>query len=193
MNVALLRREAMADDTYGLKPIEDGAILRDGRGDPAAGDKLRVLFSVNCACYVYVIGIDATGYVAQIFPDTTSGAANPARPGQQYILPGGANWWGLDENRGVEQIYFIASFLQRTDIEDIVATLVRQPRNRSGVYQPVTEAAFVPVPRGLILVQDGPPTMVPTSHGKPYEVTPQTFAATAAGADLVITRWFTHE
>ncbi len=193
MNVALLTQQSKPDGTYALMPIQDGAVLRDGGGNPAAGDKLKVFFSVNCACYIYVIGIDATGFVAQIFPDTESGAVNPARPGQQYLLPEGVDWWGLDEYKGVEQIYFVASFSQRIDLEEIVAALVNQPRTRGGVYEPVTEAAIVPVPRGLIKTQVAPPTMVPTSYGQPYEVTPQAFSTTAAGADLVITRWFRHE
>jgi hypothetical protein len=139
-----------------------------------------------------VIGIDATGYVAQIFPDPVSGAVNPVQPGQQYLLPE-SGWWGLDDYRGTEQIYFVASFRQRTDIENVVAALARRPREIAGNYQPVTQAAVIPVPRGLIRTQDAQPTLVPTSYGSPYEVTPTTFLSTASGADLVITRWFRHE
>jgi hypothetical protein len=193
MNVALLAQQPNASGTYGLRPIQDGDVLRDGRGNPNAGDKLKVMFSVNCACYVYVIGIDATGYVAQVFPDPASGANNPTLPGQQYLLPEGSNWWGLDEYRGIEQIYFVASYRQRTDVENIITQLVKQPRNPAGAYQPVSQAAIIPVPRGLVKTQDGSPTLVPTSYGQPYQITPQQFVTTAAGADLVITRWFRHE
>jgi hypothetical protein len=193
MNVALLAQRPRSDGTYGLELIQDGAVLRDGRGNPAAGDKLKVMFSVNCDCYVYIIGIDATGYSAQIFPDASSGSNNPVQAGRQYLLPEGGDWWGLDEYRGTESIYFVTSYRQRTDIENIIANLANQPRNLSGGYQPVTQAAMVPIPRGLIKVQDGAPTLVPTGYGTPYQITPQKFIATAAGADLIITRWFNHQ
>ena len=151
------------------------------------------MFSVNCTCYVYVIGIDATGFAAQIFPDPAANAVNPTQPGQQYMLPEAGSWWGLDEYRGTEQIYFVASFRQRTDIENAIAALAQQPRDPVSNYQPVMQAAIIPVPRGLVKIQNAQPTLVPTSYGKPYEVTPTMFLSTAAGADLVITRWFRHE
>src|SRR5262249_7292925 len=50
-------------------PIQDGEVLRDGGSDPRKGDVAKFSFRTNCDCYVYVIGVDATGYVARIFPE----------------------------------------------------------------------------------------------------------------------------
>ena len=119
---------------------------------------------------------------------------NPVQAGRKYLIPEGDEWWGLDQYRGIEQVYFVASFRQRTDIESLLASLPdRRPGTRGVGYQPVSEPTVIPVPRGLIRVQDAAPVSVPTNSGSSVEVSPTSFAATVAGADLVVTRWFRHE
>lgn len=195
LDVALLAQRKQPDGRVKLQPIADGDTLIDGRGDPVAGDKIKVAFKANCKCFVYVIGIDATGYVAQIFPDPDiPQLKNPVRPGKQYMLPKGHDWWGLDEFRGVETIYFVASPRPRADIQKAIAKLAGQPRTIAlADYQPVMQAAVVPQPRGLVKVTDAPaPLNIQSSAGVQQAVTPTSFLALADGADLVITRWFNH-
>ncbi|MYM62682.1 DUF4384 domain-containing protein [Pseudomaricurvus sp. HS19] len=195
LDVALLAQQKQPDGSVQLMPIEDGATLYDGRGDRLAGDKIKVGFKSNCDCYVYVIGIDATGYVAQIFPDPDAPhMGNPVVAEQTYMLPEGNEWWGLDEYQGVETIYFVASPRQRTDIEMAVASMVSAPRSVTpGNYRPVTQAAVIPQPRGLVKVQEAAPLEVTSTTGQRQMVEPTAFLASAAGADLIITRWFNHQ
>ncbi len=194
LTAALLAQRQNADGTFRLEPVADGAVLHSSQGDPAAGDRLKILFSVDCACFVYIIGIDATGFIAKIFPESTVGPGNPVEAGRKYLLPEGDEWWGLDQYRGIEQVYFVASFRQRTDIESLLASLPdRRPGTRGDGYQPVSEPTVIPVPKGLIKVQDAAPVSVSTSSGASVEVSPTSFAATVAGADLVVTRWFRHD
>ena len=192
--MALLAQRKQANGRVKLAPIADGDTLYDGRGDRVAGDKIKVAFKANCNCFVYVIGIDATGYVAQIFPDPDlPQLKNPVRKGKQYMLPKGDDWWGLDEYRGVETIYFVATFRPRPDIENSIARLARQPRQVAVQnYVPVSQAAVVPQPRGLVKVTDAKPLNIDAGGGAQQAVTPTSFLASAAGADLVITRWFNH-
>lgn len=193
LEVALLAQQRQPDGRVSLRPISDGEVLRDGRGDPARGDKIKLFFSANCACYVYIIGIDATGYVAQIFPE--GDIRNPSRvvPGGRYLLPEGSGWWGLDDHRGVEQIYFIASRQRRPDIEDLVAQLAGQRPSLPADYRRVSEPAIVAMTRGLVQVQSAAPTSIPTEYGATQQFSPTSFQATVQDADLVITRWFRHE
>ncbi len=192
LEVALLAQQRMPDGQVRLRPVQDGDVLRDGRGDPARGDMIKVFFNATCACYVYVIGIDATGYVAQIFPARGTGAG-PVQPGADYLVPGGTTWWGLDDYRGIEQVYFIASHERRPDIERLVAQLAGQRPNVPPGYRPVREPAVVPTQRGLVQVQSAAPASVPTQAGSTQSISPTLFQSTVANADLVITRWFRHE
>lgn len=195
LDAALLAKRKLAGGGFELEPVNDGDTLVDGRGDPVAGDKIKVNFKTSCDCYVYVIGIDATGYVAQIFPDPDSPQlTNPVTANRNYMLPEGDDWWALDDYRGTETIYFVASPRQRNDIEEVLAKLAGQPRSVSPAsYQPVTDAAVVPLPRGLVKVTEAEPIQVPTGTGEQQTVTPTAFLSNNPGADLVITRWFYHK
>ena len=193
MDVGLLAQRIQADGRVGLDAIQDGAVLYDGRGDARAGDKLKITFKTNCECYVYIIGIDATGYVAQIFPDPDSMTGNPAQRDRQYTLPEGDVWWGLDEYRGIETVYFVASQTRRLDIEDAIAKMASIKRRIPKDYQPVQVAAVIPHTRGLVKVKAAPATTVTTESGTAYAVTPTAFSSVVSGVDLVITRWFSHQ
>jgi hypothetical protein len=193
MEAGLLAQRIQPDGKVTLEAIEDGDILHDGRGNPEAGDKLKITFKTNCDCYVYIIGIDATGFVAEIFPDPDSSIGNPVTAGQQYMFPEGDMWWGLDEYRGVETVYFVASHNSRADIEDVIARMANTERRIPEDYRTVQQAAVIPQTRGLVKVQSGQPIAVQTQTGSTYEVTPTDFTSAVSGVDLVITRWFHHQ
>ncbi|NOX69144.1 MAG: DUF4384 domain-containing protein [Gammaproteobacteria bacterium] len=190
LNVALLARRAGQEN---LQPIDDGAVLFDGGNDPASGDMLKVTFQVNCACYVYVIGIDATGYVAQIYPEAMGQKTKPVRAGETYLLPGDSDWWALDEYKGIEQIYFLASFTARDDVETLLREMAGVPRSVTrDSYRPVAEPAVIPVTRGLVKVK-GAPISIPTQSGSSQSVTPTLFSSKELSGEVVVTRWFNHE
>lgn len=191
LGVALLAQRAGSNQ---LEVIDDGDTLVDGRGEPSRGDLLRVHFQANCACWVYVVGIDATGYVARIFPDPDSALRNPVTPAANYLMPGDSQWWALDDQRGIEQIYFVASRERRPDIEAAIEQLAAQPRQlNTESYQPVSEPAIVPVTRGLVKVEAPAPVGVPMGEGAPAVVTPTIFTNAESATDVVVTRWFRHE
>jgi hypothetical protein len=192
-SVDLLVARAGAAPTAPLETIADGAVLRDGRGDPAAGDKLKVRFNVNCECFVYVIGIDATGYVARIFPDSSFPIGNPVAAGREVVVPGEGEWWGLDDQRGVEQIHVIASYVARTDIEQTLDALADQPRAPAANYRAVAHAVEMPSTRGLVKVKDVPAASVTTSSGATGQFTPTSFLGRGDDIGVVVTRWFRHE
>jgi hypothetical protein len=173
-------------------PIQDGEVLRDGGSDPRKGDVTKFSFRTNCDCYVYVIGVDATGYVARIFPEK---GGKPVRANQQYVVPQGTTWYGLDQYKGTEQVFFIASRKPRQDLEKSLQQLAQTPRSTlSRNYRPVREAALPdPASRGLVKVNMGTKSTVSSESGQPYSFTPQAFAAQPGSDDVVVTRWFRHE
>jgi hypothetical protein len=194
MDIGMLAQRVLSDGSTVLEAIENGAVLHDGRGNPEAGDKLKITFRTNCNCYVYIIGIDATGYVAEIFPDPDTATGNPVTADRKYTLPEGGLWWGLDEYKGIESVYFIASVGRRADIEDIVARLVKMKRDvPTNDYVPVKTAAVIQTTRGLIKVHAGQPVKVTTESGISQDVIPTAFTTTRTDTDLIITGWFRHE
>lgn len=176
-------------------PIQDGDTLRDGGSDPRKGDVMKFSFRANCDCYVYVIGADATGYIARIFPDPASGLSNPVRSGQQYVVPTGTSWYGLDQYKGVEQVFFIASRTPRQDIEGPLNQLAQTARTAPPQsYRSVREpAATVSSMRGLVKVQMGTPSTIQSESGQRVSFTPQAFASQGGADDVVVTRWFNHQ
>ena len=186
LQTGLLARRA---GTSQLIDIEDGATLVDGGSNPAAGDLLKVHFQANCACYVYIIGVDATGYVATVFPDPDAGHRNPVEPNSAYLVPGADDWWGLDEQKGVEQVIFVASRTPRPDLENALATLGGEPRNSMDNYQSVTQLA-VPATRGLVKVK-AQPVQVGSSSTTTF-FAPNMFTTNDPVNELMVTRWFYH-
>jgi hypothetical protein len=174
-------------------PLQDGETLRDGGSDPRKGDVIKFSFRVNCDCYIYVIGADATGYVARIFPDASSGLNNPVRANQQYVVPGGTSWYGLDQYKGVEQVFFIASRGPRKDIENPLNQLAQTARSSLTKNFRSVREAVQPAMRGLVKVQMPAQDSVQSESGQRFSFAPQAFAAQPGSDDVVITRWFNHE
>ena len=193
LDVAILAQRARSAQRTEPVPIRDGEVLRDGGSDPRRGDVVKFSFRANCDCYVYIIGVDATGYVVRVFPEKEGG--KPVRANQQYVVPQGTTWYGLDEYKGTEQVFFLASRKPRRDIETTLGQLAKTDRNSLAKnVRPVREAALPdPATRGLVKVQMGTKSTVSSETGQPYSFTPQAFAAPAGSDDVVVTRWFRHE
>lgn len=177
-------------DSSELKAIEDGATLHDGGDNPTDGDLLKLRFRANCACHVYVVGVDATGYVARIYPDPEEDHRNPVTPGVHYLVPAGdSDWWAMDAFKGVEHVFFVASYLPRPDIARLLDVLGDSPRDVDpGSFQPVNAAAIVPATRGLVKVSTSPATSAEPRAAAEAAV----FTSEQPGNELVVTRWFHH-
>ena len=188
----LLVKKHMVNGVQSYLPIKDGDILLDGRGNPQAGDKFRVMFRANTDCYVYVIAVDGSAWAQGIFPTASSPFANPIKAGQQYILPEGTNWFSLDQFKGIETIFVVASHAPRQDIEHILTTITGRERNPTEKPQAVSEPAIIP--NGYSGARPGlSPLAFPTAQNQQQELLPTTYFVKTAGEDLRITRWFRHQ
>lgn len=187
----LLVKKHMVNGVQSYLPIKDGDILLDGRGNPQAGDKFRVMFRANTDCYVYAIAVDGSAWAQGIFPTASSPFANPIKAGQQHILPEGPNWFSLDQFKGIETIFVVASRAPRQDIEHILRTITGRERSPTEKPQAVSEPAIIP--NGYFGARPGlSPFAFPTAQNQQQELLPTTYFVKTAGEDLRITRWFRH-
>lgn len=101
-----------------------GQAVRLGEGAALkSGDGFRVYFQPQQDCYVWIYQVDGTGKVAQHFPkpDLGNSLANPVKKGQQYWIPGFGAWWTLDDVKGEEKIYLVATTSPSAELDTLEA------------------------------------------------------------------------
>ena len=194
LEVAVLREESLGGRFVPVE-LQDGDTIRDGVGRPGQGDNIKIRFEVNQSCHIYAVWIDATGWVTPIFPTADAYAhANPATAGLEYTLPEGNQWFYLDEHRGIENLYFVASHESIPDLESALGELLGREREFAGdVSEPVPVEEPYALMRGIGGTREGRLSSVRTSDDRVHEVQSQVFIAEFASSDLVVTRWFRHE
>lgn len=195
LDVAIVKKTEV-NGTETMIPIKDGDLLKDGRGNAQAGDKFRIMFRANIDCYVYVIAIDGSAWAQGVFPSLSSPFANPVKQGQQYIIPENNNWLSLDQFKGIETIFFVASPEKRQDIEDILASIAGKERHPRETPQQVTEAPIIPAGFHRSQPSRTPFIIGQQSHslqGQDQGLIPTTYFTQKAGEALRVTRWFRHE
>ncbi len=190
LDLALLRK-SVVNGVVTLVPSQDGEVLRDGRGNPQAGDKFKIVFRSNAPTYVYVVSIDGSGWAQGLFPSKNAPVSNPIAPNVEYSVPQGALWHSLDQFRGVETLYVVGSRHPRPDIEAILTTIAGRERHPSATPQQEQQAPIIP--NGYGGAQPGPLTAVPGESGHVQQVMTTTYMAGGPEQDLRITRWFRHE
>jgi hypothetical protein len=191
LDVVMMKKTIRNGATVML-PIQDGDVLKDGRGNAKAGDKFRIMFRPHTDGYVYVVAIDGSGWAQGIFPPPTSPLANPVKAGQEYTLPEGKNWFSLDQYKGIETIFFVASQEKRADLEGILQSITGRERPATENPQQVTKVAMVPYGvGGARLSAKG--FNLSTGSGADQTIMPTSYFSKTAGEDLRLTRWFRHE
>lgn len=182
-------KEVSYGGTYQAESVMDGDTLTQN-------DNYKIMFQSSVPCYMYVVQLDATGKMDPIFPSKWSSWQNPLEAYSVYEVPADNNWFYLDQNKGIETIYFIASLERRSDIENLFYQL--ESVNQSLVQQQsVSMDSYVPIYRGVSRGVGG----VRQGGGISREVTFQNgsqgqYNATLIGsiqADFVMTRWFNHQ
>lgn len=93
--------------------VKDGEIIRQD-------DQYAVEFEAGEDPYVYIFQLDSKGKLTPIFPNSKiSSITNPVTPGTFYRIPERGKWFYLDENKGNEQVIFLA---QQAPLPDPIAT-----------------------------------------------------------------------
>jgi len=187
LDIALLRQMMGPNGQKDVVMVQDGETLKGGPG----GDRFKVVVRTNCECFVYVISIDGSGWAQSVFPVANGSASNPLKPETEQAFPEGPYWFTLDQYKGVESFFFVASPARRTDLEESLAQLAGQQRPTGQVSAKVEEPAVIP--NGFGKTQAAKATLVKDEAQQPVQVTPISYVAAKPGEDVRITRWFNHQ
>jgi hypothetical protein len=193
LDVSLLRQTSAGGGTQ-LVAIRDGEVLRDGRGDPRKGDKFKLVFRANRSCHVYVLSMDGSGWMQGVFPGPRLSFTNPVVGHREYMIPEGDTWFSLDQIRGIETLYLVASPEPRPDLDEALARLASHTRPAQLKPEELSRVEDPPViPDGFGETRDGQEVQVRTDRGDAYRVGSTTYVAKSPGESLRVTRWFKHE
>ncbi|WP_455389348.1 DUF4384 domain-containing protein, partial [Petrachloros mirabilis] len=190
IDVAMIRQKQTAKGKE-VVLMDDGEVLKDGGADKDKGDKFKLVVRTNCDCYVYIVSIDGSGWAEPVFPSKDSTALNPVKKDQEYAFPEGPYWFSLDQVKGIETFYVVASAHRRPDLEETMTQMAKESRPVATIVAKVEEPPVIPrgvgsvKPRGIITVKD--------ESGDTAKVTPLSYAANQPGQDVTVTRWFKHE
>jgi hypothetical protein len=190
VDVALVRQKQTAKGKE-VVLLNDGDVLTDGGGKKDAGDKFKLVVRTNCDCYVYIVSIDGSAWAEPVFPAKAGTTTNPVKKDQEVAFPEGPYWFSLDQIKGIETFYVVASANRRTDLEESMAKMAAETRPAGPIVAKVEEPPIIPggvgstKTRGIITVKD--------EAGSGTQVTPLSYVAGQPGQDVTVTRWFKHE
>jgi hypothetical protein len=193
-DVALLRVRPGEKPT----PLRDGDVLSDGRESGAPADRLRVLVRPDRDAHVYVVGVDAVGRVQPLFPRTFAAPSAAVPAGRLLQLPSSTDAYGLDEYRGVQQVFVYASERPNDALEAQLARFAREPlpKPTAGKTYVVSEPTLVEAGPASTVSARGLTNVRPESSvelGESGEAIVMERAVANPGESLVVTRWFEHQ
>ncbi|MFO0719382.1 MAG: DUF4384 domain-containing protein [Nitrospira sp.] len=186
LDVALIR-QVNGSNGKQVALMQDGETLKGGQD----GDRFKLVVRTNCECFVYVISIDGSGWAQSVFPVANGPVNNPLKPEVEQAFPDGPYWFTLDQFKGVETFFLVASPARRTDLEESLGQLAGQQRPAGQVAAQVEEPAVIP--NGFGKTQSGQAAQVQDDGQQAMQVTPLSYVAAKVGDDVRVTRWFRHQ
>lgn len=165
-----------------------GVAIRNG-DTLSADDNYKVQLGCNTECYAYIAQLDATGKMDPILPSNLVSIENPVPANTLISFPSDDTWFFLDNNTGVEQIYFIVSRTPREDIELIFKQLSRANKNLTQLKSVSVDKPMI-LTKGIGGVRKGKKQAVTLSNGQ--EGNYVSTLLRSVDAELVLTRWFNH-
>jgi len=190
VDVALVRQKVTAKGKE-VVLMNDGDVLTDGGVNKEAGDRFKIVVRTNCDCYLYMLSIDGSSWAEAVFPSKGNTTPNPVKKDQEYAFPEGPHWFSLDQVKGIESFFVVASANRRADLEESLEQMAAETRPTTTIVAKVEEPPVIPggvgsvKARGIITVKDDTGTAV--------QVTTLSYAASQPGQDVTVTRWFKHE
>jgi hypothetical protein len=186
LDVALIR-QIMTPTGKQVSLMQDGETLKGG----SDGDRFKLVVRTNCECFVYVVSIDGSGWAQPVFPVAAGTVANPLKPEFEQAFPDGPYWFTLDQVKGVETFFLVASPARRADLEESLAQLAAQQKPSTQAVAQVEEPAVIP--NGFGKTQPGHVTQIRDESQQPVQVTALSYVAAKPGDDVRVTRWFRHQ
>ncbi len=132
MSASLLYASGKADDQAGdsiafrwafgaMVGPEQGRKFVPITGDTAlrSGDQLKFMLELHKTCFVYLICQGSDGDMNMLFPYQISQAGNKYELMKMYYIPRDDNWFELDDKKGTETFYLIASVYRLNELEEL--------------------------------------------------------------------------
>ena len=118
-----------------FKPLNEGSVLH-------SGDLYKIIFTPATDCYVYIFQLDSANKIYQLFPmesfaEMTINNLNPVKRGNTYYIPAKGKSFQLDQQTGIEKMYFLAS--RQRDIvleEQYQKVFEEQQRSKNDLKEP---------------------------------------------------------
>jgi hypothetical protein len=176
---------AHREDEANTHPLEDGETL-------SSADDYYLEMEVTSGGYLYVFQVDSLGKLTALHPaipsSKYSSGANPVPAGGRVRIPSQSENLRLDENIGIEHIYFVLNADPWPALEGSVARL------DASMTDPESTARKIERPMHLALRGVGGTTKATgpgTAHSAERPAVTQT-RYRGEGPMLVVERWFRH-
>ena len=105
-----------------VKRATDGSpapVVFSERVAVAAGDLFKIYIEPVRSTFVYLFLYDAQGALQLLFPERFDVFTEPSYLQKQYFIPEGENWFSLDNAKGIERFYLLASRERLTRLETL--------------------------------------------------------------------------
>jgi hypothetical protein len=87
-------------------------------------DYCRIHFELNRDAYAYVLYYDSSGELHQLFPDPEAKTVEALKANTPYTVPAADDqWFQLDDNRGTETVFMLASPAPLSNLKDIYPSI----------------------------------------------------------------------
>lgn len=98
-----------------LRAVREGATL-------TSKDNYALYLKPGQDCWIYIYQTDSAGNTLRLFPnDDFKTQGNPMAAGREYWAPNDGDYYFLDENKGRETIYVVASRRPKPELEALVS------------------------------------------------------------------------
>jgi hypothetical protein len=95
----------------------------------SSGDRLQIYLEPVSRSYIFLFLLDSQKNLTLLYPDDARVPAAGGGDGAARLLPGEEEWFTVDESRGEEQFFLIASAKRLKRLEDLTAAWMRNPKS----------------------------------------------------------------
>ena len=94
------------------------------------GDRLKIFIEPIKNVFIYIYLYDSQNQLYVLFPESFKDFDKNYRSGESYFVPGGEDWFILDDTVGVETFYLLASDKRLTDLEKITMNYLNASKKK---------------------------------------------------------------
>ena len=171
MNVIGQRKQS--DGSYREVLVSEGSLLR-------SHDNFQVHVESSRPAYLYVLLYDSQGHASQLFPDAKRNQSAFVSARNGTVVPDRDIWFWLDENRGTETIYVLASAKPLADIGALLVKMEAADEADKKQLSDEIKQGIETIQRGVGGITKGQTVTYTLSDGKKIQRVTEVVAGTGA-------------